>query len=156
MIRDRFRYDASQCSAQRTLEIIGDKWSMLVLREAFLGITRFSEFQRALGCARNILSTRLTRLVENGILELRPYQAEGERRRDGYHLTAKGRDLFGVVLGLLQWGDRYLAADGAPLEVRHSGCRAQLRSQIFCTDGHGPLGATDAYIRAGPGAKKLA
>jgi DNA-binding HxlR family transcriptional regulator len=157
MLREeRSHYDSRVCSAQRALEIVGDKWSVLILREAFLGTQRFTDFQRALGCAKNILSARLARLVEHDVLELRTYQENGERARDGYHLTAKGRDLFPVVVALMDWGDRYLSPDGAPLHVKHKACRGRVHATIVCSKGHAAVDPRDVYVSPGPGAQRIA
>ena len=89
----RLRYTDENCTIKGTLEIVGEKWSLLVLREAFFGIRRFDDFHRALGCARNLLSERLAKLVDHGVLERVAYQEPGQRRRHEYHLTEKGLDL---------------------------------------------------------------
>ena len=106
-------YENQNCSIARTLEVVGERWTALILRDAVRGTRRFEDFQASLGIARNILSARLARLCEEGILERRRYQERPAR--DEYHLTAKGRDLEPVLLGLLRWGDRYAAPDGPPL-----------------------------------------
>jgi DNA-binding HxlR family transcriptional regulator len=157
MLREeRFHYDSRICSAQRALEIVGDKWSILILREAFLGTRRFTDFHRALGCAKNVLSARLARLVEHDILELQPYQEDGERLRDGYHLTAKGRDLFAVVVALMDWGDRYLSPEGAPLQIKHKACKGRVHATIACSKGHSGIDPRDVYATPGPGARRIA
>ena len=91
---DRFRYSAENCSIRRTLDIVGERWTLLVLREAFYGVRRFADFHRALGCAKNLLSARLKTLVEEGILERERYRDPGARARDEYRLTEKGLELF--------------------------------------------------------------
>jgi DNA-binding HxlR family transcriptional regulator len=109
------------CSIARTLDVLGDTWSVLVIREMFLGTHRFDQLQEHLGIARNILAARLRRLVEHGIVSKRPYQAHPPRFE--YHLTRKGVDLYPVVVGLMQWGDRYLAgARGGPVVLEHTRC----------------------------------
>src|SRR3954462_14060314 len=102
-------WDRSRCSVAGTLAVVGEKWSLLVLREAFLGVRRFADFQRILGAPKAVLSDRLATLVEQGVLTRVPYQAEGERQRHEYRLTAKGRDLYPTLVALMQWGDTYLA-----------------------------------------------
>ena len=115
-------WDRSGCSVAGTLAVVGEKWSLLVLREAFLGVRRFADFQRVLGAPKAVLSDRLGTLVAQGILRRVPYQADGERQRHEYRLTPKGRDLYPTLVALMQWGDRYLADGGvAPLELRHDG-----------------------------------
>ena len=115
-------WDRSGCSVAGTLGVIGEKWSLLVLREAFLGIRRFADFQRILGAPKAVLTDRLGTLVASGVLARVPYQAEGERQRHEYRLTEKGRDLYPTLVALMQWGDRYLAEPGAaPLALRAQG-----------------------------------
>ena len=97
-------YPTQYCSVASTLEIIGERWTILILRDVFLGIRRFEDLQRDLGVARNILQARLERLVENGILIKRPYQERPLRHE--YRLTEKGADLWPVLVSLLQWGDK--------------------------------------------------
>lgn len=100
------------CPVARSLDLIGDRWSLLVVRDAFDGISRFGDFQRSLGAARNILADRLRRLVEAGVLEMRP-AAEGSAYQE-YVLTAQGLALFPVVVALRQWGEGHLFAPGEP------------------------------------------
>src|ERR687887_128916 len=95
-------YDNQTCSIARTLELVGERWSLLLIRDALLGVRRFEQFQRSLGVARNVLSDRLGRLVEAGILERVPYQERPERHE--YRLTAMGRELAVPLLALLNWG----------------------------------------------------
>src|SRR6185437_16671788 len=98
------------CSIARALEVLGDRWTLLVIRDAFLGVHRFDDFQRDLGVARNVLSDRLARLVDEGLLERRRYQERPERFE--YRLTEKGLDLFEVLAALMHWGDRWYAPAG--------------------------------------------
>src|SRR3954465_1979218 len=116
--------DRTRCSVAGTLAVVGEKWSLLVLREAFLGVRRFADFQRILGAPKAVLSDRLATLVEQGVLTRVPYQAEGERQRHEYRLTAKGRDLYPTLVALMQWGDTYLADGAAPVELTHKDCGA--------------------------------
>src|SRR5262249_8199804 len=115
----RTSFAGMHCSIARTLEVVGEWWTLLILRDAFLGIGRFDDFQRRLGIARNVLTDRLQRLVEHGILERHRYQERPERFE--YRLTAKGQDLHPVILSLLRWGDRWTAGEeGPPLLLEHS------------------------------------
>jgi DNA-binding HxlR family transcriptional regulator len=151
---DRFRYSAENCSIQRTLEIVGEKWSLLVLREAFYGVRRFSDFERALGCARNILSARLATLVEHGILSREPYREPGSRVRYEYRLTEKGIELFPAMVALMRWGDRWTSdRAGPPVVVRHRYCREPVVAELHCAAGHGPLSARETEAVPGAGAK---
>jgi len=105
------------------MEVIGDHWTLLILREAFYGVTRFEDMQSHLGLARNVLTKRLTRLVEQGLLERTPYKPEGQRTRREYILTTKGQDVFPVLIALMAWGNQYmLGSSGRPLKlVRRDG-----------------------------------
>src|SRR5437899_1397547 len=151
------RYSAENCSIARTLEVVGEKWTLLVLREAFYGTRRFDDFQRAVGCARNVLSARLTTLVEHEILRREPYREPGARARDEYRLTEKGFELFPVLLALLQWGDRWTADPAGPaVEVLHAGCDEPVEVTLQCAAGHRPLSARDTRPRPGPGARRAA
>ncbi len=106
------------CSVARSLEIIGEWWTMLVVREAFNGVRRFDDFQGRLGIARNVLATRLQGLVDHGILERRLYQERPKRFE--YRLTEKGRDLYPVLLSLMRWGDKYTTGEaGPPVRLTH-------------------------------------
>ena len=130
-------WDRSRCSVAGALAVIGEKWSLLVLREAFLGVRRFADFQRILGAPRAVLTDRLATLVAAGVLARVPYQAEGARQRHEYRLTDKGRDLYPTLVALMQWGDRYLADAGAPpLALEHADCGAAVRLALVCADGH--------------------
>ena len=100
-------YEGQNCSIARTLEVVGERWTLLIVRDAFLGLRRFDEFQESLGIARNVLTDRLNRLVDEGILERVRYSERPERFE--YHLTAKGRELNIALAGLRQWGDKYLS-----------------------------------------------
>jgi DNA-binding HxlR family transcriptional regulator len=141
------------CSIKRTLDLLGEKWTMLVLREAFYGVRRFDDFQRNIGCARNILSSRLTLLVERGVMRREPYREPKSRPRDEYRLTDKGRELLPIILALMQWGDRWDAPpEGPAVVVRHNGCQRPVRVVIECADGHGPLTARDTHAVPGLGA----
>jgi len=100
-------YDGQNCSIARALEVVGERWTLLIVRDAFLGLRRFDHFQESLGIARNVLTDRLNRLVEEGILERVRYTERPERYE--YQLTRKGRDLNIALAALMQWGDRYLS-----------------------------------------------
>ncbi len=124
-------FDPAACSVARTLEVLGDTWSLLVLRELFLGARRFDQMQQHLGIARNVLAARLKRLLEHGVLERRQHQEHPPRFE--YHLTRKGLDLQPVIAGLLQWGDRYLAdAEGGPFVLEHASCAEPLHVELVC------------------------
>jgi DNA-binding HxlR family transcriptional regulator len=156
-VETRLRYSDENCSIKGTLEIVGEKWSLLVLREAFFGIRRFDDFHRALGCARNLLSERLAKLVDQGVLERVAYQEPGQRRRHEYHLTEKGLDLQPALVALMQWGDRWTAdPDGPSVEVLHRGCGAAVNAVLACEHGHSTLAPQDTEAVPGPGARVAA
>jgi DNA-binding HxlR family transcriptional regulator len=154
---DRFRYSSSNCSIARTLQVVGEKWTLLVLREAFYGVRRFDDFHAALGCARNLLSARLKTLVAHGLLEKRGYRDDRGRGRHEYRLTDKGRDLFPAVVALMQWGDRWAADDAGPAVVlSHRDCGERVTAQLSCAAGHDGLSARDVRAVPGPGAREAA
>lgn len=137
-------WDRSRCSVAGTLAVVGEKWSLLVLREAFLGVRRFADFQRVLGAPKAVLTDRLGTLVTEGILVRVPYQPDGERQRHEYRLTEKGRALYPTLVALMEWGDTYLA-DGElpPLSLRHRGCEAPVHLELRCEEGHPLAGPRD-------------
>src|SRR5882724_8115099 len=106
-IHPRFEYDLENCGIKRALDVLGERWTLLILREAIYGLTRFDDFARALKCGRGILSSRLKTLVMAGIMAKQDYLVPGHRNRAAYHLTAKGRDLYPALLALSQWNDRW-------------------------------------------------
>jgi DNA-binding HxlR family transcriptional regulator len=139
------------CSVARAMDILGERWTMLIMREAFYGVRRFSDMQRNLGIARNILSTRLQTLVRAGILERRQYQVEPERFE--YRLTQAGRDLYPAVIAIMKWGDEYLAEEaGPPVVLRHS-CGELVDPVLVCDHCGGALHPHDITPEPGPGAQ---
>jgi len=123
-------YDREVCSAARALEVVGERWSLLILRNAaFAGCTRFTDFQQRLGVAPNILSARLALFVDEGLMDT----VAGESGHPEYHLTEKGRDLTPVIVALTAWGDRWAAPDGPPIAYGHDGCTGELVLSLTCT-----------------------
>src|SRR5262245_62366901 len=102
MDHPRFLYDLQHCGIRRALDVVGEKWTLLVLREAFYGVRRFDDFARNVGCARNILSARLGTLVDEGLLRREPYREPGQRARVEYRITEKGLELFPAIVSLMQ------------------------------------------------------
>ena len=147
-------YEDQNCSIARALELIGERWTILIVRDAFLGIRRFDDFQRSLGVSRGILADRLDRLVDSGILERRCYQERPERFE--YRLTDKGRDLWPVTVSLLKWGDRYHADHGPPRVILHRGCGGEVTERLRCSKCGADLTVRDVEARPGPGAKAAA
>jgi DNA-binding HxlR family transcriptional regulator len=138
------------CSVARTMDLLGDWWTPLVLREAFYGIRRFDEFQRGLGIARNTLSDRLRRLVAEGLLEKREYQRDPVRHE--YLLTESGREFFAVIMAMNRWGDRWLAGEaGPPITVHHEACGHDTHAEVVCAHCGEPLRSEDTALRMGPG-----
>ncbi len=142
--------DALPCSIARTLAVVGERWTLLILREVFSGIRHFEGFQRHLGIARNVLATRLRRLVEAGVLERRA-GGRGAGRAE-YHLTERGRDLYPVLLALLCWGDRWTAGTaGPPVRLEHRGCGRDTAPVTVCAECGEPLHPDAVRVKAGPG-----
>ena len=138
------------CSVAQCLEVVGEWWSMLIIRDAFLGVSRFDQFQQRLGISRNVLNQRLAHLVEAGVLVKVPYMDHPPRY--DYRLTDKGRDLWPVLTTMRQWGDKYAAPDGPPLQVIHKECGHTLDAVMTCSACGERVGARDARAVMGPGA----
>jgi DNA-binding HxlR family transcriptional regulator len=144
-------YDGQICSIAAALEVVGERWSLLIVREIFLGVRRFDEMQSDLGIARNVLQTRLTRLVEEGVLERRLYQAHPPRHE--YFLTDKGLDLWPTVVSLMMWGDEHAPRPGgAPVVLEHRDCGGAVDGHRICEKCGARLSAADVQGRPGPGA----
>ncbi len=137
------------CSIAQCLEVVGEWWTLLIVRDAFLGVTRFDDFQKRLGISRNVLNQRLNRLARAGVLERVPY-GEHPPRHD-YRLTAKGRDLWPVLTTMRQWGDRYAAPDGPPLEVVHKRCGEISDALLTCSACGERIGPGEVSAIPGPG-----
>jgi DNA-binding HxlR family transcriptional regulator len=138
------------CSVARTMDLLGDGWTPLILREAFYGLKRFDEFQSGLGIARNTLAERLRRLVGEGLLEKQLYQTEP--RRYEYVLTEKGSDFFGVLAAMSGWGDRWLAGnEGPPVMFHHDPCGHDGGAEVVCAGCGETLRAEDTSMWIGPG-----
>ena len=147
----RTSYEDMNCSVAQCLEVVGEWWSPLILREAFLGVRRFDDFQARLGISRNVLTQRLCRLVEHGVLERIPYQEHPPRHE--YHLTEKGRDLWLVVTAMRQWGDKWAAPDGPPVDFIHTDCGHVSHAVPTCSNCGEFLDARAIHPVAGPGSR---
>jgi DNA-binding HxlR family transcriptional regulator len=147
----RTSFETMNCSVAQSLEVIGEWWSMLIVRDAFLGVRRFGDFQSRLGISRNILTTRLTSLVEAGILQKVAYQERPVRHE--YRLTAKGHDLWPVLTAMREWGDKWAAPDGPPLEVVHDACGEVMVLAHTCSHCGGTVDHRSVHVRPGPGAR---
>jgi len=143
-------YPGQVCSIAESLEVIGERWSLLIVRDVLNGNRRFGEIQGSLGVARNVLSARLQRLVAEGILERRPYQQSPERFE--YFLTEKGLELWPALIALLNWGDRYSTNPaGPPKIIVHKECGGRVSERGVCEECGKVLNARDARQIPGPG-----
>ena len=149
-LMERKSFSEMHCSVAQCLEVVGEWWSLLIVRDAFLGIGRFDELQARLGISRNILNQRLARLVEAGVLIKVPYTEHPPRFE--YRLTDKGRDLWPVITTMRQWGDKYAAPNGVPLQVVHKECGQVSQARLVCSACGEPIGPRDVKAIPGPGA----
>jgi DNA-binding HxlR family transcriptional regulator len=150
-------YDPANCAIGAAVRIMGERPTFLVLREAFNGVRRFDDMQRRTAVPRQVLSDRLARLVREGLLRKVAYQESGQRSRYEYRLTDKGLDLFPVLIGLMQWGDRYESSPaGPPVLLRHRDCGEPVRLQMSCQAGHVLASAREVTPVPGPGARRIA
>lgn len=148
-------WSTETCTIQRTAEAIGDRWSLVVLRELFSGIRRFDQMTVRTAIPRQVLTSRLARLTELGIVRRVPYQEPGQRTRSEYRLTEKGLDLYPILIAMAAWGDRYLVpAEGPPITWVHRGCDAPLHQVFECDEGHHPASNREVTGRPGPGARR--
>jgi DNA-binding HxlR family transcriptional regulator len=147
-------WSADNCTVGRTMTILGERWTFVVLREIFNGVRRFDDIRRHSGMPRQVLSNRLALLVEQDILRREPYQDPGERARHEYRLTEKGFDLYPVLVAIADWGDRYLAdRQGPPVEFEHRDCGAVVHAVLECEDRHRVERPRQVLTRVGPGAR---
>jgi DNA-binding HxlR family transcriptional regulator len=143
------------CSIARTLDVIGEWWTLLIVRDAFRGTHRFDDFQANLGLARSVLTARLARLTESGVLERRAYSEHPPRYE--YHLTDKGRALFPVIAALISWGDQWAPAPaGPPVELVHDSCGTVITPELTCPHCHGHVSAANTHSQPGPGMRARA
>ncbi len=149
-------YSTDNCSIGRALSVLGEKWTLLVLREVFNGVRRFEEMHERIGAPRQVLSHRLARLVDQGLLYRVPYREPGQRQRYEYRLTEKGIDLYPTLVSLLRWGDRWLVdVEGPAVTLHHKDCGAPVEVVLRCTEGHDVPTARQVRAQPGPGAKLL-
>src|SRR5690349_12443123 len=148
-------FSVETCTISRAMEILGEKWTLVVLREVFNGIRRFDDMRVRTGVPRQVLTNRLASLVERGLLRREPYREPGARERHEYRLTRKGFDIYPVLVAVAGWGDRYLADPaGPPLEFVHRDCGAAVRAELRCADGHAVADNRTVLPRPGPGARR--
>lgn len=142
-------YDSQVCSIARALEVVGERWSLLIVRDAlFAGSTRYNDFQRSLGIATNILKSRLDGFVAAGIMRRHRYSEQPELFE--YRLTDKGRDLAPALIALTEWGDRWAAPDGPPIRYRHRECGSEIGHAVVCAS-CGRVDASEVQAEPGPG-----
>ena len=139
------------CSIARAVDVIGQRWTPLIVRDLFAGMTKFEDIRRDLGIASNILAARLEELERNGVVERRQYQSAPARHE--YVLTEKGRDLYPVIATLLAFGDKWLSLDGPPALILHADCGHVTTAKTVCAECGGDLNAGNAIHAPGPGAK---
>ena len=145
----RTNFGEMTCSIARTLDVIGDPWSPLILRDVWVGFTRFDRLQADLGISRKVLTERLDHLVEHGVLQRQPYD---RRPRYEYVLTDKGTELIDLLMVMVAWGDKWLAGKpGPPVLYRHQACGEISSVELRCTHCHEPMHAGDVEVLPGPG-----
>ena len=150
-------YDSANCAIGAAVGLIGERQTFLVLREAFNGVRRFDDMQRRTAMPRQVLSDRLGRLVDEGLLRKVPYQDSGQRHRYEYRLTEKGLDLYPVLVALMAWGDQYAVGPGGPaVELRHRDCGEPVELQLSCRAGHPVSSPREITTVPGPGARRIA
>jgi DNA-binding HxlR family transcriptional regulator len=148
-------WQTDNCTVIRAVEIFGDRWSFVLLREVFLGVRRFSDIAEHTGIPRQVLTTRLDSLVEQGLLRRVPYQVPGQRVRDEYRLTDAGFDLYPVLVAMADWGNRYVADKaGPPIRLSHKDCDHEVHTVLRCDAGHEVDDPRDVVVRRGPGARR--
>jgi DNA-binding HxlR family transcriptional regulator len=138
------------CSIARAVDVLGDGWTLLLVREACLGARRFEDFQRRLGIGRNILTRRLAELVDEGLFTREPYSQRPVRHE--YRLTDKGRDVFPILAAMAAWSDRWQARpEGSPLQLHHTGCGHDMHAEVVCSECAAPLRVREVRALPGPG-----
>jgi len=148
-------WSADRCTIAKAIEVVSTRSAVLILREAFYGTTRFDDFAERVGISQPVAAARLKELVNAGLLEREPYREPGQRTRYGYRLTEQGADLLPVLVSLKQWGDRWLAPSGAPVELSHRDCGELVHAELRCAAGHvAEPGELDLVV--GPGSRAAA
>jgi len=147
----RTSFASMNCSFARAIDVVGDPWALLILRECFLGVSRFEGFMQSLGVARNVLTDRLRALVEHGVLEQMPL--EGHTRHQGYRLTEKGQALLPAMVALMQWGDAWISGEGAEPILALGPDGAPLAPVTLRRAGGKPVSAEQVSFAPGPGAE---
>jgi DNA-binding HxlR family transcriptional regulator len=146
------RVDTSDwpCTIARSAALLGDHWNLLLVRQACLGTRRFDDFQRELGIGRNILTIRLNRLVDEGLMQRVEYQEKPPRSE--YRLTQQGREVFPILAAMAAWGERWLTGpEGTPLVLHHTACDHDMRAEVVCSDCNAPIELREVRALRGPG-----
>jgi DNA-binding HxlR family transcriptional regulator len=143
-----------QCPIGRSVAILGERWTFVILRESFKGARRFEDYLEGTGIARNILAERLKALVEHGILDRRPYAEHASRTLHEYRLTAKGLDLYPILVTLVEWGTKYGDFDEVPLTLTHKNCGSETHPQFVCSECGEPIDAREMQA-TGPSAQRV-
>ncbi len=152
---DALQWSAENCTLARSASIFGDRSSLLVLREISQGVRRFDDMRERTGIPRQVLTNRLAGLVDEGILERRPYREEGQRTRSEYRFTDKGLALIPILVALMDWGNTYVADDdGPPVIVVHHECGGEVHAALVCEHGHVLEGNRQTRVQPGPGARR--
>lgn len=148
-------WSIENCTIQRALAVLGDRWSFVVLREVFNGVRRFDDMRTRTGIPRQVLSSRLAALVADGLLRRQPYREPSQRLRQEYRLTPKGMDLYPVLVALNEWGSAYYAdQQGSPLAFTHRDCGAEVAVVLRCAADHDVGEPRDVVPVPGPGARR--
>jgi DNA-binding HxlR family transcriptional regulator len=152
---EALEWSVEACTIARAMAALGEKWTIVVLREVFSGVRRFDDMRVRTGVPRQVLANRLASLVGHGILRREPYREPGARGRHEYRLTRKGFDLYPLLIAVGEWGDRYLAEpEGPPLTFVHRECGSPVRAEVHCAAGHAVGECRDIVSRPGPGARR--
>jgi len=153
---DALNWSIENCTIQRALSVLGDRWTFVVLREVFNGIRRFDDMRVRTAIPRQVLSARLATLVAEGLLRREPYREPNQRRRHEYRLTQKGLDLYPVLVALNEWGSAYYAdKQGSPLAFRHRECGEEVSVVLRCAADHDVADVRELAPAPGPGARRL-
>ncbi|MEV6489888.1 helix-turn-helix domain-containing protein [Actinoplanes sp. NPDC051633] len=148
-------WSVDNCTIARAMAILGERWTLVVMREVFTGVRRFEDMRVRTGVPRQVLTNRLAMLVETGILRREPYQEPGARVRHEYRPTPMGLELYPMLVAVGEWGDRYLAdPEGPPLRLVHRDCDAQVHAELHCAAGHHLTDNRDVVSQPGPGARR--
>lgn len=152
---EALEWSIDNCTVQRALQVLGDRWSFVVLREVFNGIRRFDDMRTRTAIPRQVLAERLARLVDEDLLRREPYRDPGQRARHEYRLTPKGMDLYPVLVALNAWGSAYYAdPTGSPLSFQHRACGSEISVGLACAGGHDIADLREVVPRPGPGARR--